>query len=557
MITALHLVATLVVAGLFLTSGVLKLRDRAGALAGVRGFSFLPEPLVPVIARVLPYVEIALGVLLLVTWGSAFTGVAALALALAIGFVIVVGLSLARGERPTCHCFGEVSAEPISERTLLRNVAIALSAAAALLLDRPFPGVVPSLVRLGAAEVAFALTATVLVATAAILWSRLDAARRSIVTLTSERDAALARPAARPTLDIPEAAVLGRDGAYVPLADLAREKAQLVIGVSPTCSVCKELSPAFAGWRAALDKEVGVTIVSWADLGSSVAAYPDDADFLYADPDGRALGALGIGGTPGAVVLGTNGKVAAGPALGGESIMELITAVIQAIGVNMMTGMAHQAREPRPIGGSDSGQEHLPDTGSDLQDFLVRTETGEQVPFMDALASVSTGPVPVVAWRDSCPYCSEIAAEMVQFSERGEVVLLVNEPISSVRSQGLTGPAFQTVDIDASGILGLPGTPAGFPVEEARVGAGGGVGGGSVLRMLVERARAKGTLVETPATRQVEQLQLQGGVPDPEDRELLPVRSASAPSAAQSTAPVHAHADHAHGHAHAGHAHDH
>ncbi|NHN56616.1 hypothetical protein G9U51_12580 [Calidifontibacter sp. DB0510] len=505
MITTIQLLACLGIAGVLVTSGVLKLRDREGATAAVGEFAVIPDRLAGPIGRLLPYAEIGIGVLLVVTWQAGYRAAGVLATVLLLGFTLVVGISLARGEAPSCHCFGEATAEPISRWTLVRNIALVVIAL--LTLSRSFPGVPRTIAdQTGAERI---LLITTVAAAAAASWSLLHAA-------SLHRDLATAREAASRAgipagtfvaSPIPQSSVLRADGEPVSLAELSRERAQLLIGVAPACGNCKELAPAFAGWREALRAEVGVTIVSWGGLPEALDHYGDQSEFLYADPAGFALTSLGISGTPGAVLLGTNGKVAAGPALGGEAIMELITAIVQAIGVNVMTGTAHQTRQARPLGGEDQGTEHLPAAGSLLAPFEVVDESGRRQAFRDAIREVSEDGIPVVAWRDSCPYCGEIAAELRQFSERGEVVLLINEPIASVRAQGLTGPVLQTVDIDASAALGVPGTPAGMPVLDGVVQPGGGVGGGSVLRMLVERAEAAGSYVETPALAEARRLQ--------------------------------------------------
>lgn len=152
---------------------------------------------------------------------------------------------------------------------------------------------------------------------------------------------------------------------------------------------------------------------------------------------------------------------------------------------------------------------------------------------------------------------------MVQFSARGEVVLLINEDISTVREQGFTGPALRIVDTDtadASYSLGVPGTPAGYPVIDGHVGEGGGVGGGSVLRMLIKHARAKGTYEPTPVLVQMEAQQAQErgdaervAALTEEFRERFPELAHDL--AAQQAHGQPGHIGHDHAHDHAGHDH--
>ena len=177
--------------------------------------------------------------------------------------------------------------------------------------------------------------------------------------------------------------------------------------------------------------------MSWSGRDEALDSYPESAQHLYASPDGSALRALGVGGTPAAVILGLNGKVAAGPTHGIEAITELLGALIQAITVNAVTGRLHGPQETRALGGADTGDAHLPPEGTVLPDVMVRAEDGSESTLTQALRSLNVSDsVPVVAWRDTCPYCGEIAPDLQQFSQRSEVVLLVNEQRDAVERHG-------------------------------------------------------------------------------------------------------------------------
>lgn len=528
--TALHLTSVGALAAVLITSGVLKLRDRSGTREAVTGFSIIPAALVVPIAMFLPVVEVGLGLALLVVWGRLFAVAALLSLALMTAFAVVVGVSLARGERPTCHCFGEASSEPISTGTVVRNVALVAVALVAVALGRPFDGFFPVLGEVSAEIVSLVVLSVSAGALIWWLWFRLADSHRARVRAERERDEARERPTTNAPVSIPDVVVHDRNGAGMTLAGIVagEGKARLLVGVSPGCAMCKDLVPQLPVWREQFGKELGVTVLSWGTWEASVEAYGDEADHLFVSPDGSAFMALGMSGTPAVVLLGNNNTVAAGPAMGQAEILELLTTVVQAIGVNMMTGQAHQVQEPQPLGGGDSGEEHLPRVGSTVAEVRVQDERGVESTLVEALARIAPqGTVPVVAWRDTCPYCGEIATEIAQFSERAEVVLLANEPIASVRAQGILGPVLQTVGADASAVLGVPGTPAGYPVDcgAGEVRPGGGAGGGSVLRMLIERARDAGTYVETPALRRME-LMLAQQHTDHGDRDLLPLHAA-------------------------------
>jgi uncharacterized membrane protein YphA (DoxX/SURF4 family) len=120
-------VAALVIAAVLLVSGVAKLAGQATWRTQSTGLG-VPWP----VARVVPYVEVVLGALLLVQWQRAL--VAWCAVTLLTAFTALIAVRLAQGSRPPCACFGSFSTRPIGPSTLVRNGAlIAVAVAAAVL----------------------------------------------------------------------------------------------------------------------------------------------------------------------------------------------------------------------------------------------------------------------------------------------------------------------------------------------------------------------------------------------------------------------------------------
>ena len=96
--------ARLVLGGVFVVAGLLKLPDPAAAVRAVRAYRLLPEALVGPVAFGLPVVEIAVGVALV---AGVFVRTAAIASAVLLAvFVVAVGSAWARGLRIDCGCFG-------------------------------------------------------------------------------------------------------------------------------------------------------------------------------------------------------------------------------------------------------------------------------------------------------------------------------------------------------------------------------------------------------------------------------------------------------------------
>jgi uncharacterized membrane protein YphA (DoxX/SURF4 family) len=94
----------LALAGIWLVSGGVKLADRIGTIVAVDAYDVLPTRLVPVVASVLPLLEIALGVLLLAGVGTRVAAVVSAALLLV--FLAGLAQAWARGLSIDCGCFG-------------------------------------------------------------------------------------------------------------------------------------------------------------------------------------------------------------------------------------------------------------------------------------------------------------------------------------------------------------------------------------------------------------------------------------------------------------------
>ena len=72
------------------------------------------------IAPVVPWIEIALGALLIVQITPEIVG--ALSLAVLLTFTLLIVLQLQKGYRPVCACFGSWSSKPLSWKHIARNV---------------------------------------------------------------------------------------------------------------------------------------------------------------------------------------------------------------------------------------------------------------------------------------------------------------------------------------------------------------------------------------------------------------------------------------------------
>lgn len=126
----------LLLGAVFIYAAYTKLRQSWLLFAlSIDSYQLLPEWAVYAVARTLPWLELALGLLLVAgVWLRYLAAVAAGILAL---FFIVMVVSYARGGGIDCGCFGV--GEPLSAKTLVRDGALLAAALALVALSRRRP----------------------------------------------------------------------------------------------------------------------------------------------------------------------------------------------------------------------------------------------------------------------------------------------------------------------------------------------------------------------------------------------------------------------------------
>jgi uncharacterized membrane protein YphA (DoxX/SURF4 family) len=104
LLDAVGTVARLGLAAVWLISGTIKALDPAETYVAVRAYDVLPKAGVELVAAILPWLEIVLGLLLLIGYGTRL--VAILSAALLLVFIAGVSQAWARGLSIDCGCFG-------------------------------------------------------------------------------------------------------------------------------------------------------------------------------------------------------------------------------------------------------------------------------------------------------------------------------------------------------------------------------------------------------------------------------------------------------------------
>jgi uncharacterized membrane protein YphA (DoxX/SURF4 family) len=112
------IVLRVILGAVFVYGGYVKLRDPWALFAmGIDSYHLVPFQFVEPLARTLPWMEVAIGVLLMLGVWLRFSSTI-VTLMLAVFFTAMVHAKLA-GQQINCGCFGP--GEPISKWTLLRD----------------------------------------------------------------------------------------------------------------------------------------------------------------------------------------------------------------------------------------------------------------------------------------------------------------------------------------------------------------------------------------------------------------------------------------------------
>lgn len=123
----------LIVGGVFIWAGSLKIADPLGFAQSIQNYQAFPRPLVFVIAVVLPWVEVLAGALLIL--GPWRRSSALLLSLLLVGFIGLVASALVRGIDTSCGCFGSLSRR--ADLGLIVTDIVLLFFAVNVFLERP------------------------------------------------------------------------------------------------------------------------------------------------------------------------------------------------------------------------------------------------------------------------------------------------------------------------------------------------------------------------------------------------------------------------------------
>lgn len=468
------LLARSVLAVVLVVAAITKLRDRRGTAEAAVHLG-VPERAAPSTAALLPLAEAGCAVLLLLPSTARVGGAAAAAL---FGvFTVLIVRTLRSGARPACHCFGQLSDEPIGAGTVVRNVALVVVAGIVAIAGASSSSV--------AEAVEEASASAALDAGAVVLLGLLTA----VVVLVGEQRGLSRRmgdleAGVSPTVGIavgraaPSFALPDLDGQIRSLAQLHDDRPALLVFTDAGCAPCAELLPDLADWSYAYQDAFRIVIVASGGRDANLAKRDEHGlDRVLLQQGDEVARAYRYNGTPAAIVVGTDGLVAEAMASGSDGVRGLVAGLIaRAGGVRLPVGIG-------------------------APPFHAHAATGEHVDN----ATVRGAMVVVLFWDQACSYCNALDPELgdrIGRFEAAGVALLVASASGGTRWPATAGvTVVADSDRRMANAFGSPGTPSAILVDaEGKVASTMAVGGDEVLA-LVDRAISMGNLAGSFAVR--------------------------------------------------------
>lgn len=499
--SSLLLGARLVLALLFAVAGIAKLCDLAGSRGALVEFG-VPPALAKPVGTLLPFVELAAGLALLPTPTARFG--ALVALALLTSFALAIGAALFRGQEPECHCFGQLHSAVAGWRTLIRNLALMALAAFVVAAGWSDPGASATswIARLDLTQ-AVGLPLAVLTSAALgfLGWFSLQLLRQN-GRLLARVDALEARVGVvRTNVDTngrarsghagggllvgsraPDFSLRDTTGGRHSLESLLRlDRPLMIVFSDPDCGPCTALLPEIAEWQREHGLDLTIALVSRGARAQTRAKAEEHGIVnVLSDGDRDVFNRYRATGTPSAVLVDRNGRLASSLAEGPQAIRGLLSTFL-------MDNLAHDGAASK----SDLGSHPQPvSVGEAAPDFALRDLRGE----VWSLAGLRDQLTLLVFWNPRCGFCRQILDEIRSWEARRtdsdpRLVLISTGSVEENRAQDLRSPVLLDHGLVVGAAFGVTGTPSAALIDSAsRLASPLAVGAPDVLALTREHA---------------------------------------------------------------------
>jgi peroxiredoxin len=502
----------LLLAAVFVVSGLAKLSDREGSQKAMVDFG-VPSPLASPLGILLPLSELAVAVALIPV-ATAWSGALG-ALALLLLFIVGIGANLARGRKPHCHCFGQLHSAPVGWKTLTRNGVLA-AVAGFVLWEGYEGGAGPSMLAwlgiLSTAQPLGFLGGVVVLALLAGQWVFLVhllrqngrlLVRLEAVEATLAEGGSVVAPSANGTpthqaegLPVgsaaPEFSLSGLHGEMLTLDALRSSgKPVMALFTDPGCGPCNAMLPEVGRWQEEHDQKLTLALVSRGEVEENkTKASEHGLRNVLLQQDWEVSESYEVRGTPCAVLISPDGKIASPVAGGAEGIRGLLSyAVGERSQLPMHPPQPQTQGQPCP----NCGKVHATAPAVPAAQKIGEEAPQVKLPDLEGntveLADFKGEATLLLFWNPGCGFCQQMLPDLKEWDARApedapRLVVVSAGSEEANREMGLASPVLLDQNFATGRAFGASGTPSAVLVDaEGRVASEVAVGAPGVLEL--------------------------------------------------------------------------
>jgi thiol-disulfide isomerase/thioredoxin len=505
------LLARLLLSLVFAIAGAAKLADREGSRQAIVDFG-APSALAAPLGVLLPLAELAVAATLLpasTAWWGALGALAFLSV-----FVVGISFNLDRGRSPECHCFGQLHSAPAGWKTLARNGVLA--AVAGFVLWEGYNGSGPSVVAwlgvLSTAQLLGLLGGVLVLALLAGQWAflvhllrqngrllvRLEAVEASLAA-----DGSVVAPSQNGTprnqaeglpvgTAAPDFNLSGLHGESITLEALrSSDKPVMLLFTDPGCGPCNAMLPEVGRWQQEHVQKLILALLSRGEVEENkTKASEHGLQNVLLQNDWEVSESYEVRGTPSAVLIAPDGKVATPVAGGEDGIRALLS-----YAVGERTQLPMQSQQPQTQGQPcpNCGKVHAAaptvaaaqKVGEEAPEVKLPDLEGNTVELADFRGEVTL----VLFWNPGCGFCQQMLPDLKQWeSEAPEsaprIVVVSAGSEEANREMGLASPVLLDQNFAIGRAFGASGTPSAVLVDaEGKVASEVAVGAPAVMEL--------------------------------------------------------------------------
>jgi peroxiredoxin len=508
------LIARLVLAAVFIVAGLAKLSDLKGSRKAITDFG-LPEVLASPLALLLPLAELGVGAALIPA-SSAWWGALG-AVGLLVLFVVGISINLARGKKPDCHCFGQLHSAPAGWKTLARNGVLAAIAGFVVWAGSEGGGAGPSaiswLAALSMAQLLGLLGGVLVLSLLAGQWwflvhllrqngrllVRLEAVEATLaeggsVLAPSQNGTPVPQAEGLPVgSEAPQFSLSGLHGETLTLEALRSSgKTVMMLFTDPGCGPCNAMLPDVGRWQEEHAKKLTLSLVSRGEVEENkTKASEHGLSNVLLQKNWEVSESYQVRGTPSAVLISPDGKVASPVAGGAEGIRGLLS---YAVGERPQLPM--QRHQPQTEGQPcpNCGKVHAAaptvaaaqKVGEDAPEVKLPDLEGNTVELTKNFKGQETL---LVFWNPGCGFCQQMLSDLREWEqnlpEDAPKLLVVSAGTKEAnREQGLSSTVLLDQNFAVGQAFGASGTPSAVLVDaQGKVASDIAVGAPAVMEL--------------------------------------------------------------------------